>query len=106
MSPLAANYDGQNLVLVAGSPRSGTTWLQRLLASHPKIKTGQESHVFSQHIGPQLRIWREGADPKYRGGLGLGCYFTEAEFVILVKSYLLKLLEPMVGCLAPGEALP
>ena len=103
MSPLAADYDGDNLVLVVGSPRSGTTWLQRLLASHPKIRTGQESHVFSHHVGPQLRNWREATDPRYRGGLGLGCYFTEAEFVVLVKSYLLKLLEPMVVGLAPGE---
>jgi hypothetical protein len=102
-SLLAADYDGHDLVLVAGSPRSGTTWLQRLLASHPKIRTGQESNLFSQHIGPQLRNWREAADPRYRGGLGLGCYFTEADFIAIVKSYLLKLLEPMVAGLAPGE---
>jgi hypothetical protein len=102
-SPLGADYDGHNLVLVAGSPRSGTTWLQRLLASHPKIRTGQESNVFGMHIGPQLRNWREGADPRKRGGIGLGCYFTEPEFILIVKSYLLKLLEPMVAGLAPGE---
>lgn len=102
-SALTADYDGRNLVVVAGSPRSGTTWFQRLLASHPKIKTGQESNLFSQHIGPQLTAWREGADPKYRGGLGLACYFPEEEFVGILKSYLLKLLQPMVGNLAPDE---
>jgi hypothetical protein len=102
-SALATDYDGNNLVVVAGCPRSGTTWLQRLLASHPKIRTGQESNLFSQHIGPQLANFREGADPRYRGGLGLGCYFTETDFVVLVKAYLLKLLEPMVADLAPGE---
>ena len=43
-------------------------------------------------------------DPKYRGGgVGLGCYFKEKDFIVLVKSYLLKLLEPMVADLAPGE---
>jgi Sulfotransferase family len=102
-SPLAADYDGHNLVLVAGCPRSGTTWLQRLLASHPKIRTGQESNLFSAHVGPQLRSWRKAADPRHRGGVGLGCYFTEAEFILIVKSYLLKLLEPMVAGLAPDE---
>ena len=102
-SALTAEYDGHNLVIVAGSPRSGTTWFQRLLASHPKIRTGQESNLFSQHIGPQLTAWRDAADPAYRGGLGLGCYFVEEDFVRIVRSYLVKLLEPMVGNLGPGE---
>ncbi|MBI3001835.1 MAG: sulfotransferase, partial [Deltaproteobacteria bacterium] len=41
-------------MLIVGCPRSGTTWLQRLLASHPKIITGQESHVFDNYVGPQM----------------------------------------------------
>jgi hypothetical protein len=100
---LGIDYDGHNLVFLAGCPRSGTTWLQRLLASHPKIHTGQESNVFTVHIGPQLQAWRKAAEPQYRGGLGLACYFTEEEFLLLLKTYLLRLLEPMVGHLAPGE---
>lgn len=100
---LAAGYDGNNLLVIAGAPRSGTTWVQRLLASHPKIRTGQESNVFSQHIGPQLRAWRQLNDPKLRGGLGLGCYFSEDEFLSILRSYLEQLLRPMVANLAPGE---
>ncbi|MGB0066226.1 MAG: sulfotransferase [Terracidiphilus sp.] len=98
-----AGYDGHNLLVIAGTPRSGTTWIQRLLASHPKIRTGQESNLFSQHIGPQLRAWRQLNDPKLRGGLGLGCYFSEDAFLSILKSYLEQLLQPMVGNLAPGE---
>src|SRR5205814_10462093 len=38
-----------------------------------------------------------------RGGVGLGCYFTDAEFRSVVKEYLLRLLAPMVGELETGQ---
>lgn len=69
-------YGGHNVVFLVGSPRSGTTWVQRLLASHPQIQTGQESHLFAAYIGPQLRAWRAGSDPlkwSGRGAVGLEC---------------------------------
>jgi hypothetical protein len=67
------------------------------------VRTGQESNLFSAHIGPQLRSWADAADPRNRGGVGLACYFAEDDFRSIVKSYLVKLLEPMVGNLKPGE---
>jgi hypothetical protein len=102
---LALDYSGANLVFVVGCPRSGTTWVQRLLTSHPRIRTGQESDVFDDYIGPQLRAWRRELDTSNsgRGGVGLGCYFEEADFLRLLKTYMLRLLEPMVGPLRPGE---
>ena len=101
---LGLDYDGHDMVFVVGCPRSGTTWAHRLLACHPQIRTGQESHVFHVHIGPQLRSWRKLADPKRnRGGVGLSCYFTEEEFFRILKAYLLTLIEPMVAHLGPRE---
>jgi hypothetical protein len=102
---LDSDYQGANLLFVMGCPRSGTTWVQRLLATHPRIRTGQESDVFDLYIGPQLRAWERELDPESsgRGGVGLGCYLTAAEFHDLLKGYLLKLLEPMVGGLGPDE---
>jgi hypothetical protein len=102
---LSIDYGGANLVFVVGCPRSGTTWLQRLLASHPCVRTGQESDVFDEYIGPLLRTWERELrrDTSGRGGVGLACYFTDAEFRRLLKGYLLQLLEPMVGGLGPGE---
>lgn len=102
---LTLDYNGSNMLFVVGCPRSGTTWVQRLLATHPHIRTGQESDVFDQYIGPQLRAWEHELDPAAsgRGGVGLGCYFQDAEFRRLLKGYLLQLLEPMVGNLKPGE---
>jgi hypothetical protein len=102
---LTLEYSGSNMLFVVGCPRSGTTWVQRLLATHPGIRTGQESDVFDQYIGPQLRTWQHELDPHAsgRGGVGLGCYFQETEFRRVLKSYLLQLLEPMVGSLQAGE---
>ena len=38
-------------VFIVGAQRSGTTWVQRLLCSHPRIVGGQESHLFSAYGG-------------------------------------------------------
>jgi hypothetical protein len=99
------DYDGANLVFVVGCPRSGTTWVQRLLASHPNVRTGQESDVFDIYIGPQLQAWRRELDvtSSGRGGVGLGCYFRDDEFMPILKRYALELLRPMIGQLGPAD---
>jgi hypothetical protein len=103
-------YRGHNLVFIVGSPRSGTTWLQRLLASHEKIHTGQEPCLFARYVGPQLRVWRweltrenSAETSTGRGGIGLSCYFQEQEFVAILRDYMCRLLRPMIGSLRPGE---
>jgi hypothetical protein len=100
-----STYDGATLLFVVGCPRSGTTWVQRLLASHPCIRTGQESDVFDMYIGPLLRTWQQElyADSSGRGSVGLSCYFTDAGFRQALHTYLETLLQPMVGTLQPGE---
>lgn len=97
-------YEGQQLILIIGCSRSGTTWLQRLLACHPQIRTGQETHLFSGYIVPQLRIFNAHLEKHVRGnGIGMGCYFTKDEFYMLVKSYMLALLKPMLNSLEADE---
>lgn len=82
-----------SVVFIVGCSRSGTTWLQRMLATHPAVYTGQESHVFEWFIGPMLRKWHrmvamyDGHDPSRRTGVGLAAYLTTDEFR--------NLLEPM-----------
>ncbi|MEJ2889483.1 sulfotransferase family protein [Actinomycetospora aeridis] len=46
------------LCLVLGAPRSGTTWLQRLLAVSPHVASPQESNLFGGYLAPQQRAWR------------------------------------------------
>src|SRR5918911_4157263 len=102
---MAECYSGDNLVCIVGCPRSGTTWVQRLLATHPSVRTGQESDVFDIYVGPQLRAWRRELDPTSsgRGGVGLACYFDDARFKAVLKRYSCELLGPMLGGLGPGE---
>lgn len=97
----AAAYRGENLAFIVGAPRSGTTWLQRLIASHPTVRTGQESHLFSHYLAPQLRTWRENLaisqDPAYlgRNGVGLGGYLTEEDFLDVLRSFVIRMLRPV-----------
>lgn len=95
----AAEFDGHNLVFVVGCPRSGTTWVQRLLASHPQVVTGQESDLFDMYIGPQLRAWRAYSRPgsSGRGIVGLACYMDEGEFLTGLRQYMEALLKPMLS---------
>lgn len=104
------SYKGGNLIFVVGASRSGTTWFQRLLASHPRVRTGQEPGLFHGYVGPQLRAWRwelqrerNQSTATGRGGIGLSCYFQEHEFVAVLKEYMGRLLHPMTGSLKPGE---
>ncbi len=100
-----ANANGANLVFIVGCPRSGTTWLQRLLATHPQIKTGQESRLF-EYLGSQLRLWQQdlaSAKSDGRGGTGMAGYLNTGEFSAIQKNYLAALLAPMLKDLAPGQ---
>ncbi|HVV36759.1 MAG TPA: sulfotransferase [Acidimicrobiales bacterium] len=42
----------EHVGFVVGAPRSGTTWLQQLLFTHPLIATGGESHLFCEVLPP------------------------------------------------------
>jgi hypothetical protein len=97
-------YRGHNLIFIVGSPRSGTTWLQRLLASHPQVRTGQESHVFD-YIGPQILTWRKQLETAQEGRrpVGLPAYFHEDEFRLALHEHMMRLLAPMLDDLAPDE---
>lgn len=50
------NQNGNNLIFLIGAPRSGTTILERILASHPQILGGPEPHLMTPlaHLG----VWR------------------------------------------------
>lgn len=65
-------------VFVVGCPRSGTTWVQRLLLSHPEICGGQESHFFSV-FAPAL----DSCIPAQPGSrvVGLRCYWSEPDII-------------------------
>jgi hypothetical protein len=69
-------------VLIVGAPRSGTTWLQRLLLADPRIAGGQESHFFTAFVPLLL-----GIDSQPRGSrpVGLSSYWTRDDFAREVR---------------------
>jgi hypothetical protein len=103
----SAAYTGHNLVFIVGCERSGTTYLQRLLASNAHVKTGQESYLFSWYLGPMARQWYgeelRTLDREHGGGVGMRCYLTEEEFRNLLQEFMMGLLKPMIGQLKDGD---
>lgn len=67
MQPLLGSEELQSLLasaglfIVTGVTKSGTTWLQRMLDSHPQVACGGESklNVFLTQLGPALRAYNE-----------------------------------------------
>ena len=64
-----------DVVLIVGAPRSGTTWLQSLLASHPAIATGPETHFFRTFAAADAEFHRRRDRP-----LGVSEYWTAEQF--------------------------
>lgn len=75
---------------LVGSPRSGTTWLQRLLAAHPAIASGQENDLWDGYIAPWFYKWRVDLpdDPQQwarQRHKGLPAVFTTEDFEATVR---------------------
>jgi hypothetical protein len=62
-------------VFIVGSPRSGTTWLQAMLASHPCVATGPETAFFKTAAAMEEAFLEEVPRPA-----GLAQYWTREEF--------------------------
>ncbi|MEO1132551.1 MAG: sulfotransferase [Cyanobacteria bacterium J06639_1] len=73
------------LIFVVGSPRSGTTWLQSLLASHPAIVSGPESHFFVS-MRSLLQTFEKPQDRK----LGLSAYLSPDQFYEAIANLFLQ----------------
>lgn len=84
---------GDDIVFLLGSPRSGTTWLQELLSSHPEVVSSQELHLFPKYLAPLEQEWaRQSAclqgtvaailhqGPSHERFFGLPTVFTVEEF--------------------------
>jgi hypothetical protein len=71
------------LLFLVGSPRSGTTWLQGLIASHPEIHTGPETQFFGAY-GPVEQEYVRVKD----GRCGISEYLSkEAFYDLLAESF-------------------
>ena len=79
----AIDLTKKRLVFLVGAPRSGTTWLQLMLASSDQVATVNETHLFSLYLVSQFESWE-----RLRGReIGLRHLMTEAEFIALIRHF-------------------
>lgn len=67
-------------VFIVGAPRSGTTWLHQLLATHPQVATAGESHIFCEGLG-ELFTNHEDTDPWMK----LNTWLSRPRLTVLVR---------------------
>lgn len=80
-------------VLVVGAPRSGTTWVQRLLLNHPAIAGGQESSFFTA-FAPALAVFQSNGE-RHRF-TGLDNYWTADALSGEIRALWHKTMQPMI----------
>ena len=85
------------VVFLIGAPRSGTTWLQSLLGSHPAVVTPQETDLFSTFVAPLQDWWddqigRSSAEHVARRTKGLPAILDDAEFSRLIETMVERVL--------------
>lgn len=94
------------VVYIVGSPRSGTTWLQRMLGGHPAIASPQETELLNGYIAPLLAEWSRqlptsGSNWQRMRHKGLPAVLTETDFEAdlarLVESVYRSILEQKPG---------
>lgn len=78
--------DGRSMALapalLVGAPRSGTTWLQRMLLAHPRCCGGQESHFLATFAKVLHDFDRKRDMPRPHG---LAAYLTRAELLDSIR---------------------
>ena len=92
MSPRrSAERDPSARIFLIGAPRSGTTWLQRMMGSHPLVVTSQETLLLSGYVRAWLQIWERQLRPpsperwSEQRHKGLPAVLTESEFHRLLR---------------------
>lgn len=89
--PSSAGDGEPQLVIVVGAPRSGTTWLQRMLGGHPAIATAQETDVLTDYALAWHKAWASqlrGSPAEWEAHrhAGLPAVLTSEEFTELLRS--------------------
>jgi hypothetical protein len=56
-------------VFIVGCARSGTTWLQIILGSHPDVATVRETHLFDRYVAGLFSHWLSEENSSSKDGL-------------------------------------
>src|SRR5260370_6078563 len=87
--------DEKQFLFILGSPRSGTTWLQVMLAEHPLVCTTVELTLFTRYTAPLIKAWQTECIPIKEGRWhqGLPFLWSEEEFYHFLRLFLEKVYE-------------
>lgn len=72
-------------VFIIALPRSGTSWLQGMLATLPEIATVRETHLVDGYLKGLVNAWHK--EQQQSAPDGLQAILTEAEFYDCIKSF-------------------
>lgn len=78
----------KQFVFIIGSGRSGSTWLQEMLGSHPLVCSCFESVIFRPYVVPWINAWEK--EKHYGSFNGLQTLWTEEMFFDFLKGFLEK----------------
>lgn len=102
-------------LFVSGSPKSGTTWLQKILDAHPAIACAGEGHFVERIVNPMVRMLREynaklkQVDERVFQGKAPYQPLAEPEIVQLVRDMVVRLMlrqKPPAGTTWLGDKTP
>lgn len=87
--------NGATDIFIVGPVRSGTSWLQTMLAEHPDIASPPETHFFTNYLAPLVQSWENDrarveaaiGEQGAHVGHGLATVVTDAEFLALLRSF-------------------
>jgi hypothetical protein len=93
-------------VYLFGATRSGTTWLQNMLGSHPAIATPQELDLMSRYVAPWRQTWESqlpasAADWHRHRYKGLPSILTEEVFDGVITDAVARIYEEVLAA-KPG----
>ena len=82
--------ESKQFLFIVGSPRSGTTMLQILLASHPQVASTVEQTLYQHYLAPWLETWEsEVRNIEERGWkLGLPILWKRGELEDFLREFL------------------
>jgi LPS sulfotransferase NodH len=80
-------------LFIVGAPRSGTTWVQRLLLAHPETCGGQESHFFPAFAYPMEMF---DPTPTEERQVNLSTYWSKENFWEEIRGLWRRTMAPVI----------
>lgn len=82
------------IAFIVAFPRSGTSWLQGMLATLPEIATVRETHLADGYLSRLVDFWHQEHEQKAPDGLK--AILTEAEFYDCLKTFCDRIFDKFI----------